>query len=365
MEQGYNNMAKNWCMTINNYHDDVVERFNWELKPMAVYYIYGYEIGGNGTPHLQCFFSLKQKKRMATLKKIFPTAHFEVKSKKSTMAEASDYCKKDGTFVEWGVLPDDGTKAGLKVIAENYEETVELAKAGKMDEIGAEHLLKYYNTIKKIAHDHKKMPENLDWVVPPNIWIWGPTGTGKSYRAREILGEGFYTKIAANKWWDKYDNEDGVLIEDMDVTHSYMGYYLKIWADKYAFAVEVKCSADLIRPKVIIVTSNYPIEQVFPDRSIHDPLKRRFKVIHMEQAWNATLNDALVREATWNGSDEGKEKKRKFDQPLPRPTLLRRDAKGDLVPWTQTQRVMDEFIEDPRAGVNEVHEESSDDLMEI
>lgn len=355
-------MAKNWCFTINNYSGDDEDLVR-ALQTVCSYVVYGREVGAEGTPHLQGFLCLKAKKRMATLKKLLPRAHLEVKSKRSTMEEASTYCKKDGNFWEFGSLPEDGTAKGLKVIADNYEETVELAKAGRTDEIGAEHLLKYYNTIKKIAHDNKKMPENLTWTNPPNIWIWGPTGTGKSYRAREILGDDFYIKIAANKWWDKYNGQDGVLIEDVDVTHSYMGYYFKIWADKYAFSVEVKCSGDLIRPKVIIITSNYSIEQVFPDRSIHEPLLRRFKVIHMDKPWNATVNEILHWEP--EGNKPEREKKRKFDQPLPRPSLLRRDAKGDLVPWVQTQKVMDEFIEDPRTGQDDPYDSSSDDLMEI
>lgn len=365
MEPGYNNMAKYWCFTLNNWTPEEEHQIQYELtfKDACDYVVYGREIGENETPHLQGFFCLRTKKRLATLKKFLNRAHLEVKSKKSTMKQASDYCKKEGNFWEWGTLPEDSTSKGLKVIAENYDETVELAKQGRIDEIGAEHLLKYYPTIKKIQNDNKKMPSNLDWTTPPNIWIWGPTGTGKSYRAREILGDKFYTKIAANKWWDKYNGEDGVLIEDMDVTHSYMGYYLKIWADKYAFSVEVKCSGDLIRPKVIIVTSNYPIDMVFPDKSIHQPLLRRFQIIHMEHPWNATINDVLK----WQDVGEAKnhEKKRKFDQPLPRPSLLRRDAHGDLVPWKQTQKVMDEFIEDPRTGQDDPYESSSDDLIEI
>lgn len=365
-----NNMAKNWCMTINNYDEVEIGTIGLKLQTWCIYYVVGKEVGESGTPHLQCFFSLKAKKRMAALKKIFPTAHLEVKSKKSTMREAADYCKKDGDFFEFGVLPEEGREKGLKVINDNYEETVALAKDGDILAINPEHLLKYYNTIKRIKHDFKKMPENLTWEEghQPNIWIHGPTGTGKSWRAREMLGDGFYTKIAANKWWDKYDGEDGVLIEDMDTSHSYMGGYMKIWSDKYAFSVEVKCSADLIRPKIIIVTSNYSIEQVFPDPSIHKPLLRRFKVIHMAVPWNATVDEALVREKIVQDAKDAwsealKKKKRKFDQPMPRPTLLRRNAVGDLVPWVQTQRVMNEFIEDPRAGVDVEIESDSDHLL--
>ena len=343
---GKDNMAKNWCGTLNNYGSSDLDRFSTQLGPLCVYYVVGKEFGESGTPHLQFFFSLKTKKRLAALKKIFPTAHLEVKSRNSTMQQASDYCKKDGNFFEVGTLPSNQGDAGLKVIKDNYEETVHFAKTDQVHAINAEHLLKYYPTIKRIRHDYKKMPEDLDWSDgnPPNIWIYGPTGTGKSYRAREILGEDFYSKIAANKWWDKYDGEEGVLIEDIDTSHVYMGGYLKIWADKYAFPVEVKCSADLIRPKVIIVTSNYTIEQIFPDVSISQPLRRRFKMIPMLVPWNATVNDVLKAQPESTSSVPNK--KRKYDQPLKKPALLRRNAVGDLVPGIQMQRTLEEFNPD-------------------
>lgn len=201
----------------------------------------------------------------------------------------------------------------MKVIADKYTDTISKAKAGKIDEIVPEHQLRYYKTIKQIQKDNKKMPESLTWSEgnQPNLWIYGPTGmffyllmyplfnltllgTGKSYFARHHLQNHFYSKIASNKWWDKYDNEENVLIEDMDLSHAYQGYYLKIWADKYAFPVEVKNSGDLIRPKIIVVTSNYSIKEVFPDKSIHEPLLRRFHEIKKEVPYDATVNTYLV-----------------------------------------------------------------------
>lgn len=71
---------------------------------------------------------------------------------------------------------------------------------------------------------------------------------------------------------------------------------MKIWTDKYAFSVEVKNSGDMIRPRVVVVTSNYKIEQIFPDPSIHEPLLARFKVIHKEHPWDANVNTVLVRQ---------------------------------------------------------------------
>jgi len=156
-----------------------------------------------------------------------------------------------------------------------------------------------------------------------------------------MLQQKFYSKSANNKWWDKYDGEENVLIEDIDTTHSYMGFHLKIWADKYAFPVEVKNSGDLIRPKRIVVTSNYPIRTIFPDPSIHEPLERRFKVIHKTEKWDATVNTALKKS---NGKEFKTKKigskKRKYDQPLKKPALYRQDANGDIVPNKQKQSTL-------------------------
>lgn len=46
-----------------------------------------------------------------------------------------------------------------------------------------------------------------------NEWHWGASGTGKSRGVRERYPGAF---IKSNdKWWDGYDNEDVVIIEEM------------------------------------------------------------------------------------------------------------------------------------------------------
>lgn len=89
------NLAKHWAgCTLNNYTDADEARFIAIIQPLADYYVYGKEVGASGTPHLQFMISFKTKKRLTAIKKIFPTAHLEMKSPISTMKEASDYCKK-------------------------------------------------------------------------------------------------------------------------------------------------------------------------------------------------------------------------------------------------------------------------------
>jgi len=204
--------AKHWAgCTLNNYTAVDEAKFLTMIEPIADYYVYGKEVGANGTKHLQFMVSFKTVKRLSALKKILPTAHWEMKVPQSTMLRSSNYCKKgsqtkaewdlhheDGPlfgfnadYTEFGILPLDQKTAGLKVIKDNYDDTIAKAKAGNIEEINSEHQLKYYGTIKKIESDTKNKirvpndnwkriseggkPEDL-----PHKWYYGPTGMRRS-----------------------------------------------------------------------------------------------------------------------------------------------------------------------------------------
>lgn len=55
---------------------------------------------------------------------------------------------------------------------------------------------------------------------------------------------------------------------------------MKAWCDHYKFPAESKGQVIVIRPKKIIVTSNWSIEDIYPEPQNHEPLKRRFQVHH-------------------------------------------------------------------------------------
>lgn len=82
-----------------------------------------------------------------------------------------------------------------------------------------------------------------------------------------------------NKWWDNYQDESVILIEDFDKNHKVLCHHLKIWADRYGFRAEKKNGTVVIRPIKIIITSNYSINEIWEEEQDREPIQRRFKEI--------------------------------------------------------------------------------------
>ncbi|AJD07533.1 replication-associated protein [Sewage-associated circular DNA virus-20] len=272
--------SRNYVFTVNNYDDEDEHQcwaMPWEVKDCK-YICVGKEIGESGTPHLQGYICFTQLKSLNQLKGFFPSAHFE--TKRGTHQQAADYCKKDGDFFEWGTLPvDDCGSAGAAAMDELMGHTIECIRNGDYKGIpnAATHFIKAaeYRVLKEQQQDRNLA--TLDTLT--HQWRWGKAGCGKSKPARDANPDA-YLKMC-NKWWDGYTGQEVVIIEDFDPDHKCLVHHLKIWADRYAFPAEVKGGKIDIRPKTIIITSNYHPRDIFDREPDLEAIMRRFNVTHV------------------------------------------------------------------------------------
>lgn len=265
--------AKHWCITVNNYGDADICQFT-NIEESATYYVFGKEVGDSGTRHLQCYVVFKSPKSLAALKKIWPTGYFEHKYQKSTNIQAATYCKKDGNFVEFGIIPEEGRNLGGEKTKENWIQIRLLAQQGKLDEIPPKVFVGCFSNLVKIRDAFQPPVSNL--TKPCGLWIWGKAGAGKSFTARSRYPQAYIKMM--NKWWDNYYGEEVVILEDFDLSYSTsMHYFLKIWADAYAFRGEMKGTSRMMRPKKFVITSQYKPDQIWNGLDL-DAITRRFQL---------------------------------------------------------------------------------------
>lgn len=225
--------AKRWVFTLNNPEEGEI------LDPDLVdYSIVGDEVGEEGTRHFQGFAIFKKQQRISSLKKILPRAHWEVA--RGTNKQATDYCKKDGKFVEIGVLPKDNSYAvsgkRSRSEAENAVFTQALDSGSVMDGLAVikQNLPRDYclhgeaieRNLKraKVEVFQKPYPIEAFCLAPLDfgngkaVLLYGDTGTGKTCFALAHFQNPLVVSHIDGLKRLSVDN-DAIVFDDMSFTH--------------------------------------------------------------------------------------------------------------------------------------------------
>lgn len=270
--------SKCWCFTLNNYSEEDYQKiYDWDCQ----YIILGREVGESGTPHIQGYVEFNSKRHFSALIKIDSRIHWEVR--KGTSKEAADYIKANPekpnpTFQERGqrtMTQEEKGEAGKR----KWDEYWTAATEGRLMDIDAKVRLNMYGTLKKIERDFMVKPADLE--RPCAFWIYGESGCGKTTYARKSYPDHFIKK--PDRWWDGFNNQEAVIVEDLDPWKAKeIIYELKMWTDKYSFTADIKGGTVWIRPKIVVITSQYTIEQCFvhADQATIDAITRRCKIVH-------------------------------------------------------------------------------------
>jgi len=283
-------------------YEDILDALA-RVRAKAKYWVAGKEICPNtGNKHLQCYYQFKNRERRSALVRIIPT-FWERQAPKSKNQEARDYCTKDGDFEEGGVYEEDapdvkqaaGRAAGGAANADRWRIAREILESGdrkRMKDLDDQIFVQFNGACNSIMKQNMPPPVDLDWTETPNLWLYGKSGCGKSKKAY-TENPGAYRK-ACNKWWDGYNDQEVAIIDDFDKRHEMLVHHIKIWGDRYGHIAEIKGGAAQIRPKKIIITSNYAPEEIWSHESDLEPIRRRFKVINMSPLDGAFVPAAAV-----------------------------------------------------------------------
>nr|DAV51364.1 MAG TPA: Rep protein [Cressdnaviricota sp.] len=277
-EEKQESKSKFWMFTINNPLDNDFENIPCE------YMIWQLEEGEKKTQHIQGYICFTSQRHFTAVQKLFyktngTKPHLEKRMGKHS--EAKGYCSKmdtrlDGPYevgTDSEIAEGKGSRSDMidirnKIDANVPEKTIWQENFGSYT--------RYYKALREYKNVTKKI--KLKDTEERMQWYYGESGTGKSRKAREENPEA-YLKMC-NKRWDNYRDEEVVIIEDFDKDHKVLCHHLKIWADRYPFPAEYKGGKMEIRPKLIIVTSNYHPRDIREDEKDLNPILRRFHCTH-------------------------------------------------------------------------------------
>lgn len=176
------------------------------------------------------------------------------------------YCSKQGKLIEFGTKPmGDGKKRSLESLA---EAVVEAGRQGTpLDEVVLQPsaqatFCQYNNGLSKLynmAVTQKLRKVDKDFA-PEVIYIWGPPGSGKTRKVRELDPEVYMIPLADKyKWKDGYCGQDAVVYENVSPENIVPDHFL-VEIDRYYSQVPVKGGYIGWRPRRIYITSVYSPE---------------------------------------------------------------------------------------------------------
>ena len=184
---------KNKCFGMDGYEDEPTEEVDYLIRALPYKYcIYSYEMATSGTVHIQGYVSFQSAKKLAFMKKHLPTAHFDIR--RGSHSQAKAYCSKtdDVTFLDGPYeMGDDSTIPDHQRQRTDLEEIKQKLDAGAtMTTLWEENFkttARYYRAFEQYLDVKSKHRKFQPGEKPKIVILWGPSGTGKSTKARADL----------------------------------------------------------------------------------------------------------------------------------------------------------------------------------
>ena len=231
-----------------------------------------------GHVHAHLYIYYNNAHTFKSIKNKYPTA--DIEKAMGTPDQAGKYIEKDGE-----ILFEYGSRPSFKKIDQQWEDAVQSFKEGRGDRETKMYARyqKFFDNLELSARPDERYEGDLS---QKNIWIYGDAGVGKSRKVRE-MADADHAQIfdkPLNKWWDGYEKQGYVVIEDIDRDNArFLVGLIKKWSDRYPFTAETKGGNRRVFPVdyKLIITSNYSINEVFERDQDVEAITRRFHIEHM------------------------------------------------------------------------------------
>ncbi len=276
--------ARNWAFT--DYENlDMKEVYNTQIDIIR-YICAGVEIcPKTGKEHIQGWIQFTTKRRMNGVKRILGSKKIHVEACYGTPTQNDTYCQKDKKYLTFGSYIKQGQRTDLEGLVKLIEEGKPMLEVARSN---PSTYLQYHSGLAKykgmVDKEHSATFRKVEV-----IYLWGKTGTGKTRRAMEEAT--YKIEGSALKWWDGYEGEKCILIDeyDNDVNITKMLNIL----DGYQLRLDIKGAFAYARWNKVYITSNIPFEELHPNaKPAHRAaLRRRItQVIEL-----VDVNDPVLR----------------------------------------------------------------------
>lgn len=277
--------ARGWCITLNNYEERDWDTIGDFVRDNCVYGILGREQGEGGTPHIQGYLHFSNARTFAAVLKRLGNNRIHLEAAKGTPQQNREYCSKEGSYVEHGSIPIQGKRNDLIEIQDKLDSGVPEMQ------LASEHFAKWCQYRRSFtAYRQLRQRVERNWKTNV-VWIYGPTGTGKTFRA---IGEATRLSQAqpwinfdnSGTWFDGYQGQKTVIFDDFR-GECPLAFLLRL-CDRYPMVVPVKGGSVNWQPRIIYITSNISPREAYGsvDIDLLLPLYRRIEVLEYQTNMN-------------------------------------------------------------------------------
>ncbi|QDJ95235.1 replication-associated protein [Capybara virus 14_cap1_266] len=247
--------SKYWIFTANNPSAAFV--FDGENVSYAVYQLESAPT--TGTEHFQGFICFQKKRTFGSVKSYFDTLGFPGihidRARAKDLNKARDYCMKEDTRIEgpWEFGEWTQKARGQGARSDLLEIKTELDEGASISDIAENHFASWVRYGKSFQ-EYKTLKSTVRTWKTKVVYIYGPTGTGKSRCAFERWPDAYIKE--KGKWWDGYTGEETIILDDFDGSW-FTASETKRILDRYGYRGEIKGSHIQLVPKTICITSNH------------------------------------------------------------------------------------------------------------